>query len=120
VRRLWRVAWASPGTVLGLLLAPFFKRRSVVRRVIVCEGATWAGRLSRRYRAMALGHVVLCVDDIDAAILDHELVHVSQWERWGPAFVLAYPLATLVALARGKHYYRDNHFEVEARRLSRR
>jgi hypothetical protein len=118
VRRIWRVAWASPGTLLGLILAPFFRRRSFVRQVIVCEGASWVGRLGWRYRAMTLGHVVLCVDDIDADVLGHELVHVCQWERWGPAFVLAYPLAALAAFARGKHQYRDNHFEVEARRIS--
>jgi hypothetical protein len=118
LRPLWRVAWASPGTLFGLILAPFFRRRSVVHDVVLCEGATWARRLGWPYRAMTLGHVVLCVGDIDEGVLRHELVHVSQWERWGPAFVLAYPLATLMALAGGNHHYRDNHFEVEARRLS--
>ena len=113
-----RFLWAAPGTLLGLLLAPFFKRRSVVHHVLLCEGASWVRRLGWRYRAMTLGHVVLCVDDIGDEVLDHELVHVRQWERWGPAFLVAYPLATLAALARGKHYYRDNRFEVEARRLS--
>ena len=120
MRPLWKVAWASPGTVLGLLLAPFFERRSRVRGVLLCEGATWVRRLGWRYRAMTLGHVVLCVDDIEEDVLAHELVHVDQWERWGPAFVIAYPLATLAAMARGSHHYRDNHFEVEARRISER
>jgi hypothetical protein len=118
VRPLLRVVWALPGSVLGLLLAPFFQRRSLVRGVLLCEGSTWARRLGWRYRAMTLGHVVLCVDDIDSDVFGHELVHVDQWERWGPAFVIAYPLATLAALARGRHHYTDNHFEVEARRVS--
>ena len=120
MRPLWRVAWASPGSLIGLLLAPFFTRRSALNGVLVCEGASWPRRLGWRYRAITFGHVILCVDDIDEGILAPELVHVSQWERWGPAFMLAYPAAAVAARARGKHPHRDNHFEIQARRLSAR
>ncbi|MGI8940560.1 MAG: hypothetical protein ACR2H7_01505 [Actinomycetota bacterium] len=118
MRPLRKVAWASPGSIAGLLLAPFFRRRSVVRGVMLCEGATWPRRLGFRHRAMTLGHVVVCVDDIDEGCWSHELVHVDQWERWGPAFPPAYLTATLAALVRRKNFYRDNHFEIEARRLA--
>jgi hypothetical protein len=64
---------------------------------------------------MTLGHVVLCVDDLDDGVLEHELVHVRQWERWGLAFPFAYLVATISAVLRGGHYYRDNIFEVQAR-----
>jgi len=85
---------------------------------MVCEGADWPSMLGFRHRAMTLGHVVLCVDDIDEGILEHELVHVRQWERWGFAFLPAYFIATLGALLQGRHLYRDNGFEVRARRIS--
>lgn len=68
---------------------------------------------------MALGRVVLCVDEIDDEMWAHELVHVDQWERWGPFLALAYPLASLSALARGRRAYRDNPFEIAARRARR-
>ena len=41
-------------------------------------------------------------------------VHVRQCERWGPLFLPAYGVASLVAWARGKRPYLDNRFEREA------
>jgi len=48
----------------------------------------------------------------------HEQVHVGQMERWGILFLLAYPLASLWAWARGGHPYLDNAFEREARHIA--
>lgn len=107
--------WAAPCSAIGLFLALFFRRRYVTRGVIVAEGAVWPRRLGWRYRAITLGHVILCVDELDPHTLEHELVHVRQYERWGPVFFLAYPLASLVAVARGGAGYRDNRFEIQAR-----
>jgi hypothetical protein len=107
--------WAAPCSAVGLLLSMFFRRRYVTRGVIVAEGASWPRRLGWRYRAITFGHVILCVDELDTRTLGHELVHVRQYERWGPLFFLAYPLAALGAVARGGGPYRDNPFEVEAR-----
>ena len=118
LRLVCKVLWAFPGSIAGFLMAPFFRSRRIVRGVLVCEGADWPRKFGFRHRAMTLGHVVLCVDDINEGILEHELVHVGQWERWGIAFGPAYLVATLGALLRGKHFYRDNPFEVQARRIS--
>jgi hypothetical protein len=66
--------------------------------------------------AMTLGHVVLGRDrECLAWTRAHERVHVRQYERWGPLFLPAYALGSVLALARGRHYYRDNPFEREAR-----
>jgi len=65
---------------------------------------------------MTLGHVVLSVDELDERTLRHELAHVRQYERWGLLFPPVYFGASVVAVARGRHYYRDNVFEVRARR----
>lgn len=116
--RALRVLWAGPWSVLGLLLAPFFRRRRTVDGVLVCEGATWPRRFGWRYRAITFGHVVLSVEELDAATLAHERVHVRQYERWGPLFVPAYLVATAVTKLRGRHHYRDNPFEVAARKVS--
>ncbi len=64
---------------------------------------------------MTLGHVVL--GRIPSALdvcRDHELVHVRQYERWGPLFLPAYLIASLIALLQGKRAYMDNFFEREA------
>lgn len=46
----------------------------------------------------------------------HELLHVEQFERWGFLFPLAYGVASIVSRLRHGNWYRDNAFEVEARR----
>lgn len=114
-RRFLAIAWAAPVSVVGFLLAPFFDRRAVVDGVLVCEGARWPRRLGWRYRAITFGHVVLSVDSLDAGTLAHELAHVGQYERWGPLLPPAYLAASLWAVLRGRHYYRDNTFEIAAR-----
>jgi hypothetical protein len=115
VGRILRLVWAGPYSLLGLLLAPFFRRRSRRRGVLLCEGAAWPRRLGWRYRAITFGHVVLSVDELDERTFEHEMAHVRQYERWGPAYLPAYGLSSLKALVRGRHYYRDNGFETAAR-----
>jgi uncharacterized protein (DUF2062 family) len=70
---------------------------------------------------MTLGHVVIAGD---AQSLEstraHERVHVRQCELWGPLFVPAYLAASLWALLRGRDFYFDNWFEVEAFQHERR
>ncbi len=71
--------------------------------------------------AITLGHVVLGRDNATlASTRAHERVHVRQCERWGPCFLPAYVIGSLLALARGGHFYRDNPFEQEAFAADRR
>lgn len=107
--------WALPWSIVGALIGLTFKRRRVLGGILLCEGASWPRRLGWRYRAITLGHVVLCVDDIDDHTWAHELVHVRQYARWGPLFVPAYLIASLIAITKRRHPYRDNHFEIAAR-----
>lgn len=116
VLRIFRIVWAGPNTLIGLLFALFFRRYRVARGVLLAEGAEWPGKLRWRYAAITFGHVVLSVDDpIPERVLDHEMVHVRQYERWGPLFLPMYGISSLVSLLRGRHFYRDNHFELQAR-----
>ena len=110
-----RLLWAGPYSLLGLLFAPFFRRRSRRRGVLVCEGAAWPRRLGWRYRAITFGHVVLSVDELDERTFEHEMAHVRQYEKWGLAYGPAYGFSSLKALVRGRHFYRDNGFERAAR-----
>ena len=64
---------------------------------------------------MTLGHVILgrTTDDLDRCRA-HEQVHVRQVERWGGLFIPAYLMASAIAWSRGRHYYFDNSFEIDA------
>ena len=123
--RSWRYLWASPATLVGLVLAFALMRRGRVALVdgVIEAHSPFLGRALRRLTplaggaaALTLGHVVI---GRSAEALDmtraHERVHVKQYELWGPLFVPAYFAAGLYALARGRHPYLDNPFELEAR-----
>lgn len=123
--RACRYLWALPTTAVGLLavtciwvsggrvrwrdgiveacggaIGPLFMTNPVVRGGIA---------------AMALGHVVLAVDDEALRrTRAHERVHVQQAERWGPLFIPAYLAASAWQLWCGRDPYRDNPFEREA------
>lgn len=124
--RLLKVLWASPCSLVGLLLVallrPFGARVHRSDGVLLCTWRTRdadCGRLSRTlpYRAITLGHVIVAVTWTDLRrSFAHELVHVRQYERWGPLFFPAYGLSSLWQLLRGRRPYWDNVFEVEARR----
>lgn len=117
--------WTSPNTAIGLVFTLLTLltggRTAIVEGVIETSGG-FARFLLRRLvplkggaSAMTIGHVVI---GQDIACLDltreHERVHVRQYERWGPAFLVAYFGASLWLMARGRDGYRDNPFEVEA------
>jgi hypothetical protein len=116
--KMARLLWAGPVSLVGALLALFFRSRRVADGVLVCEGAEWPRKLRWPFRAMTLGHIVLCVDDLDDATMRHELAHVRQFEKLGVFFMPAYLLAAAWAALRGGHFYRDNYFEADARRRS--
>lgn len=129
VRQALKLTWAAPCTFAGLLvdlvMLAFGAYPRIVRgalEIALKPSSHQCGRFTRamRYRAITLGHVILGVtaDDL-AAARDHEHVHVAQYERWGLLFFLAYPLAALWQVVRGRDAYWDNPFEVEARDTSR-
>jgi hypothetical protein len=122
--RLLRYLWAAPYTVLGLLLGVVavlfgasFRRHHGVIEIFGGHIGNAIAKLppSLGFAAMTLGHVILAVDrsSIDA-LRFHEHVHVRQYERWGPLFLPAYLLSSLLQLLRGRNPYRENHFERQA------
>lgn len=121
-----RYAWAAPTTAVGLLflvVAPVGGRigTQVVDGVLELYGGLVTFFLRRctllegGASAMTLGHVVLGRDpDALDWSRDHERVHVRQCERWGPLFLPAYLLASLLLWLIGRRHYEDNPFEREA------
>lgn len=65
--------------------------------------------------AFTLGHTILGQSEASLDIShDHEMVHVRQFERWGPFMGPAYLLSSAVLWLVGKRPYRDNPFERQA------
>ena len=127
LRRILVYMWAAPTSVIGLLflIPPMLRLTHVHMRIVDGVLELHGGLVTRFLRhgtflrggaaAMTLGHVVLGVNQraLDET-RDHERVHVRQVERWGPAFIPAYLLASVIAWMRGQHPYLDNYFEREA------
>lgn len=123
-----RYAWASPATVVGLMLSLLAlaagARPRVVEGVLEIAGGRvehFAARLPGGWRfcAITLGHVVICTDEPTAAtVRAHEQVHVRQYERWGPLFFPLYLGSSLAQYVRGRDPYLDNRFEREARTIA--
>lgn len=120
---IWNYLWALPCSILGLTIALIFVPFGICTRTQSGVLEVFPRREPIPWRlpflAITFGHVVLgknagCLDTLRA----HEMVHVRQYELWGVFFLLAYPMASLFALFRGKNPYWFNWFEVEARRLS--
>jgi hypothetical protein len=74
--------------------------------------------LLRDWLAITIGRDIWCWRALDAAELAHELTHVRQWDRYGTLFVARYALASVSASRAGGHWYRDNRFELAARRAA--
>lgn len=129
-RTLWPYLWAATTTLVGVPFAitAFLTggRLKLVSGVLEAHGGAigWLLRHCRIFSArgimaITVGHIVLgrdqwCLDCSRA----HEHVHVRQCERWGPFFIPAYLLASLIAVLCGRHIYQDNPFERDARRIA--
>jgi uncharacterized protein (DUF2062 family) len=119
-----RYIWAAPTTAIGLLvvlISCWRARVRVVDGVLEAHGPVLAWLLTHLtlvrggVAAMTLGHVVVARDRQSLELTRaHERVHVRQCEAWGPLFLPAYFAASLIALARGRHFYFGNRFETEA------
>ena len=125
MNRTLKYVWAFPATAVGLVL--MLIAASGGATVVTVDGIVEVagGRFGRwvsglpplfRFSAITFGHVVLGISHpVLARCRAHEQVHVRQYERWGALFFVLYPGASLLAAARGRSLYWDNHFERQAR-----
>jgi hypothetical protein len=118
--RFVAAVWASPLTLVGLLMALAAGRRprwSATHRCWVVDGVRGPSGVALRTvgaEANAIGQVVLSRSVTSApALLAHEAVHVRQAERLGP---LLFPLYLWLGARYG---YRDHPLERAARLGSR-
>lgn len=122
--RVAKYCWAAPYSLVGLLfgLLAVLLGATARRADGALEfGGGGLGRLLRglparlSFSAITFGHVILGVDHATLAQMrEHEQVHVRQYERWGPLYVPAYLVSSMVEFLRGRNPYRDNYFERQA------
>jgi hypothetical protein len=120
--------WALPCSAIGLLaaLVPLgmggraqWHRGALEVIYRPCQADCGPRVHGLPFRAIVFGNVILAVSGEELQRLGpHERVHVAQYERWGPLFLLAYPASSLWQLLRGRDPYWDNAFEVQARKLA--
>lgn len=117
---LWASTWSIWGLgvgAVGLLTGGGVRRRGRILEF-------WGGILPLFLKyfpfvagspVATFGHVVLgrCERYLDAC-RPHQLIHVQQYERWGPLFVPTYLTLWFVLWCCGKRPYYDNPFEREA------
>lgn len=125
----FKYLWALPTTCIGLLFViPAILtggRLELIQGCLEIRGGIVAFLLRRctlmprGASAMTLGHVILGQNALMLDMArDHEHVHVKQCERWGPFFLPAYLIASLVLWIQRRDPYMDNPFEREAYRRS--
>jgi hypothetical protein len=126
LKKTFAVIWASPYSVLGMLIGTvgiFSGGKGRLKNGALefyGGGTRWFVRRlppGTDTAGFTLGHVILGQTDegLDC-VAKHERVHVRQFERWGPFMGPAYLLASAWVWCIGRDYYRDNPFEVEAYR----
>jgi hypothetical protein len=125
MRRVFIYLWAFPTTLIGLLFLPLTwigpGGARIVAGVLELHGPGIAWFLRRCVpikggaSAMTLGHVVIARNQeaLDRSRA-HERIHVRQCECWGPLFIPAYLLVSIMLTLQGRDGYRDNPFEREA------
>ena len=116
--------WASPCSLAGMLISlPALASGATPRLaggVIEVAGGRigrWSMLLPRplRFAAITFGHVIIGTDhSLLRAVRRHEMVHVRQYERWGPLLIPLYLLSSLHLKLRHRQPYLENWFEVEA------
>lgn len=114
--------WMLPLTLVGLVIAGLHSalvsgasRSSWGREGVVFRypGKLWG---MENLRGQSMGGVVLLSRDASAKTLAHEWRHAQQQMVLGLFILIAYPVSSLAAALRGRHWYWDNVFEADARR----
>jgi len=124
IRASAAIAWALPWTLFGLAIGVLGLATGGRARRIGKTVEFWGGLVAWYLRvfplvsgaaAVTFGHAILgrSLADLQSS-RDHELVHVRQYERWGPLFVPAYLFHWIRLWALGRDPYRDNPFERQA------
>ena len=109
---LLNLPWTIAGLILGLLSLPRHMRinKKPLALIVTVRSSWWQTWLPgyKGVRATTTGAVVLLGERLLAHDLEHELVHVTQYQREPFVHAFLYVFASL------RHGYRNNKYEIEA------
>jgi len=114
--------WTLPNTLLGFALLPFTgksDRQGGLHFIAELDSALDKTFNRLRISAMTLGECVLYrCGGFNPVTYEHECEHIRQYKLWGPMFLPAYLVASVVSRVKHGNWYRDNFFERAARRVA--
>lgn len=106
--------YTSFGLMVGIISLPknieWRKKSHVI--IMNVSKLWWAFGYMKGARAVTIGHVILLGPTIEDKDLEHELVHIQQYDR----LPLIYPVLYYIELIRKG--YKNNIYEIEAYRLA--
>jgi len=103
-----------PYTIIGLLISlismptELHAKSNPYTIIIHVKSFWWAFGYLKNARAMAIGHVVLLGQKLERNDLEHELIHIEQYQR----MPLLHPILYYIELIRKG--YKNNKYEIEA------
>jgi uncharacterized protein YhfF len=106
------IPWTLVGLICAIISIPYkisisTKPAAVVFNVKTFWWYAWLPK-AKFVRGMAIGNIVLLGPRVLPKDLEHELVHVEQFERFPLIFLFLYELENI------RHGYRNNKYEKEA------
>ena len=107
--------WTVLGLVIGILSIPKnLKFRKVGRAMVINVWRIWPSEIymQRKVRGLAVGSTILLSRFADELTINHELVHIEQFQK----VPLIFPLLYLIELV--KRGYKKNKYEKEADKLT--
>lgn len=120
VGMMWASPWSLVGLIMGMCAVLSGGSYRKVAGTLEFYGGMLAWLLSKvpirgGAAAITLGHTILGRTSNDLCrCREHEMIHVRQYEKWGPFFIPAYFAASLYLWIVGRDAYRDNPFERQA------
>jgi len=117
--------WTLPNTLIGWLAVVALCGETERTRPVGLRGKYYVIKSGcSMYKIMdyamiggiTLGEVVIIrIESLSKRVIAHEAGHVAQYRLWGLLFLPAYLVASVISRIRKGNWYRDNHFEVQAR-----
>jgi len=103
--------YSSLGIMIAVFSVPKLKinlNKNPLAIILYVQGFWWTFAHMKNARAMAIGNVVILGPKLEPGDLEHELVHIEQWQR--EPFIQIF----LYWRELWKNGYRNNKYEVEA------
>jgi hypothetical protein len=122
MKEMFQRIWNSPNTLVGLSVKAFFGNNNFEKHGDMHFVAKPGSRFDKQFEkmgktAITLGEIILYKSDaFTRRTIEHEIVHVDQYRKYGPFFLPAYGISSIISRIKHGSWYRENEFEKKARK----